>query len=423
MISEHQKSENGITVYSYQNPAAHGFFLSLFARGGSLYESERESGISHFVEHVAIRNVHRLMEGELYALLDREGLEFNASTYSDMLQFYISGAREKLPIACKILPRLLSPLVLSSEEVELERRRIRAEIREGDDRTSLGTFTAKLLYPNHPLSRPILGTGSSIARISLRALEGWRRRLFAKESFFFFLTGNYRDADTDLLLEEACEHYREGAEPLSLSLSRPPAFGRRGGVFLKNADFTMLRFSFDLDMKKITIPEADILYDVLLAGYNSPFFIEMSENRGLFYDLNGSVERYPDLGLLYFTYEVKEKDLLAALSLTLRLLARTKEVCFSEGEMMKASYVDNAYMLYDDARELNFTMAYDAHILGLGYTSLEERIEAYRSVTPERLREVARTVFRTGNLTLTVKGNKKKIDLEAVREMLALLDK
>lgn len=422
MITEYQKSKNGITVYSYQNTSSHGFFLSLFVRGGSLYETERESGISHFVEHVAIRNVNRLMDGALYALLDREGLEFNASTYSDMIQFYICGAREKLPIACRILPRLLCPLVLSADEVELERRRIRAEIREGDDKSSLGSFTARLLYPGHPLSRPILGTGSSVARIGRRALEEHRRRLFSKGNFFFYLTGKYEESDIDLLLDEATSLLPTEEDAGLCFPPLPTSFGKRGGVYLKNADFTMLRFSFDLDMTRITIPEADLLYDVLLAGYNSRFFIEMSEDRGLFYDLNGSVERYPRLGLLYFTYEVKEKDLLSALSLTLRILSEIKRTCLSEETMMKASYVDNAYMLFDDARELNFTMAYDAHLLGLGYRSLEDRIEAYRRITPQRLREVAGIVFQRDNMTLTMKGNKKKIDLDAVRETLSLLD-
>ena len=88
---------------------------------------------------------------------------------------------------------------------------------------------------------------------------------------------------------------------------------------------------------------------------------------------------------------------------------------------MKAGYVDNAYMLYDDPRELNFTFAYDNHILNAGYTCLDERIERYRSITPERLREVAAEVFRAENLTLTVKGNKKKIDTSALTKLICRL--
>lgn len=440
-MQEREQIKNGIPVYSYRNPALHGFYLSLYVRAGSLYECEENSGISHFTEHLLIRNVNRLMGGGLYALLDREGLEFNASTYSDMIQFYITGASEKFEVACRVFPKLLAPLVLSREEIELERRRVRAEIREGDDKTSLGTFSAKILYPAHPLSLPIVGTGSSVSRLSGKRLEAFRRRIVSRGNFFFFLTGNYEEEKIALLLDTAQEILNADdtapREPASLSgavsfapslpaangtVALPTGFGRRGSVYVKNADFTMLRFCFDLDMTKVSLPEVDLLYDVLFAGYNSRFFIEMSENRGLFYDINGSVERYPNLGLLYFTYEVKEKDLEESVKISLRILSQMKQDLLAEEEMMKASYVDNAGLLFDDAREFNFTMAYDAHILGLGYRSLAERTAAYRDVTPARLRDVARAVFRPENLTLTMKGNKKRIDKEKLRAMFSVLD-
>ena len=91
-------------------------------------------------------------------------------------------------------------------------------------------------------------------------------------------------------------------------------------------------------------------------------------------------------------------------------------------DLIKAPYVDNACLLYDDARELNFTFAYDAHILGLPYRSLEDRREAYRKITGERMREVARAVFSRENLVLTVKGDKKKLNAEALSSLLRKID-
>ena len=88
---------------------------------------------------------------------------------------------------------------------------------------------------------------------------------------------------------------------------------------------------------------------------------------------------------------------------------------------MKAGYVDNAYLLYDDSRELNFTFAYDNHIMNLGYENIEARRDAYTSVTPKRVREVARELFRPENLTLTLKGNKKKIDINKLEEIIKTL--
>ena len=54
------KTKNGINVYAYKNPDLHSFHLSLFLRAGAMFESAAESGITHFLEHVSIRNVNKV---------------------------------------------------------------------------------------------------------------------------------------------------------------------------------------------------------------------------------------------------------------------------------------------------------------------------------------------------------------------------
>ena len=85
--------------------------------------------------------------------------------------------------------------------------------------------------------------------------------------------------------------------------------------------------------------------------------------------------------------------------------------------MMKVGYIENGRLLYDSPRDLNFTFAYDNHVMSAGYDSIDTRAALYAAVTPERLREVADIIFRPENLTLTVKGNKKKIDTDTLRRL------
>ena len=410
--------KNGISLYSYKNPALHSFYISLFLCAGSMYESDDESGITHFLEHVAIRNVNAVMGGGLYPLLDKYGIEFNAATYSEMVQFYVSGATKNFAVGAEILSQLMKPIVLSVSEISTERDRIKAEIRENDDRSSLATFTAGIVHKDTTLARPITGSIGSVSRISRSRLEEYRRRVFTKENLFIYVTGAFEDDDLDTLAEafESCElssgEVHENLAPVCAGF-----FQRDGSVQLKSGDYTMVRFSFDMDMSRISVAESDLLYDVLLGGYNSRFFIELSERRGIFYDLSGATERYKNIGTLSFYYEVRPDAVTEAVALTLGLLQQLRETTLSEEECMKAGYVENSSMLYDDPRELNFTFAYDNHVLSAGYESLEERAEMYGRVTPERLSEVFRFVFRRENLTLTVKGNKKRINLDALERL------
>ena len=412
-------AKNGIPVYSYTNKSNHGFFISMFLKAGCMYESECENGITHFLEHVSIRNVNKLMDGRLYRELDRLGMEFNASTYSEMVQFYISGADKNFRSAAEMISRLLSPIVLDRVEIDAERSRVKAEIREVDDKSTLAFIAGESVWRDTPLAGAITGTLGSVSKISAKKLEDYRKRVFNRENVFFYVTGNVDDDGIDYLCELVGGYSVDGYEVHDNVAIVPREFGkRRKTVGHKNADFTKIRYSFDVDMSRVSCAELDLLYDTVLGGYSSDFFIELSEKRGLFYDLGGSVERYRNVGVFSFSYELKESKLTEAVRMTSELLRSYTEKTVEPERSMRACYVDNADMLLDEPRELCFTFAYDNHVLGLGYGSIEDRKRAYASITPQRLRDVAKEVFRPENLTVTLKANKKKINLSELENII-----
>lgn len=416
-------TRNGVSVCVYSNEALHSFHLSLFIRSGSMHETEDESGISHFFEHAAIRNVNRIMDGRLYSLLDERGVEFNASTYSEMTHFFVGGATKNFGFARDVLLKVFSPIILDKAEIEAERARIKAEIRESDERTSLTAFTNGVVHQGTSLARSIAGSLGSVGAISKRRLEEYRKRALVAENIFFYVTGNVSDTDLDSLVSAIEELRLERGACSSNAAPVSRNFGKREqSVHIKNADFTMVRFTFDLDMTSLTLAETDIVYDALLSGYSSEIFTELSERRGLFYDVSGSLERYSNIGTLSFSFEVRSSLLYESVQSAVDVLLSMKRKLLPEGRCMRAAYVDNAYMLYDDPRELNFTFAYDNHIMNAGYAGISQRASAYSEITPVRVRELARKIFTLKNLTFTMKGAKKRTDENRLAEILSFLD-
>ena len=421
-MEERMTAKNGIEIYSYKNPALHGFSISLFLRAGLMYEQAEEQGITHFLEHVLIRNINKQKGGKLYATLDKHGVEFNAATYSEMVQFYTHGASANFSVGADVIASFFNPIILNASEIATERKRIKAEIRESDEKNSMASFSAAQVYADTSLAGSITGTNKSVDRITLTKLEEYRKRVFIKENLFIYVTGSFDDSDLSHLCDivgsiELCEARTESDIHANIApVSR--YFGNRDAMIsIKNADYTSLRFTFDMDMASVDDNAADMLYDMLLSGYSSPFFIEMSEERGLFYDTSGAVEKFKNVGNFYFGYEVKERDVYDAAAITVDILNDYAKNLRPPSEIIKAGYVDNALLLYDDMREFNFTMAYDNHIMDAGYKTLEDRIAAYRALTPERIRDTARALFRPENLTLTIKGSKKRIDIDRLKKI------
>lgn len=412
-------AKNGIKIYSYKNPALHGFYISLFVRAGMLYEEESEKGITHFLEHAVIRNINKLYENKLYSELDKRGLEFNASTFSEMVQFYISGSNEEFGFGGEVIGRVLDSFALTAEEIDKERKRIKAEIRESDEKSSLASFSSKIVFEGTRLSGSIMGTNKTVDGITLLKLDKYRKKIFTSENVFLYLTGNFTAPDVDRLLNVIGSKNVLSAAARDNVAEVPQAFGKRElDIHIKNSDYAMARFAFDIDMSKFSVAEIDLLYDILLSGYNSRLFVELSEKRGLCYDISGGTERYKNIGTFHFSFEMKERDIYDAVKISVDILLQMKNKVLLAEECMKAGYVKNAYMLYDDARELNFTFAYDNHIMGEKYSNIEDRINRYKNITPQRIREVADAVFSLNNLTFTMKGNKKKIDKDILFEEL-----
>ena len=413
-------TKNGIKIYSYRNEHAHSFFVSMFLRAGSMFERAEDSGITHFLEHIAIRNVNALMGDKLYAILDKYGLAFNASTASEMVQFYVSGSPKNFSMGASILASVLSPIILDSGSISVERDRIKAEIRESDEKNTLAAFSGTLVFEDTSLSRSILGTNKTVSRITKARLERYRQEVMTSGNLFFYVTGNFTDEDIEALareIESKNVPFGEGRENIA---PVPKGFTKRQPeAHIKNGDFTMLRLTFDIDMAKVKIPALDIIYDMLVSGNNSRLFYELSEKRGIVYDINGFVDKYENLGILSFYYEIKEDKIYEALELTFSILTSAKSETPDEDSCMKAIYVDNAPMLLDDPCELNFTFGHGNHIVGQNFKNITDQQKAYDEITPEILRDTMKIIFAPENLTVAVKGKKRKIDKERLDKIIA----
>lgn len=418
-IEEEYLTAGGIPIYLFPSEHLHSFSLSLYVRGGALHETAKTAGISHFIEHLLFRSINRHMDGTLYKTLDRLGLSIEGVTYREFLQFTVTGAPQHFKAAARILALALAPLSLTPEELRTERSRVKAEIREEGEKSSLDFFTDRILYgEDHPLSRTITGTASGLDRMAISALKEEKENLFSRENLFFYLSGGIPEDAVDILLAETKTYSPRSAERKEARVSKPDAyFQRNATVALKGSDKTLVRLSFDIDTARATDAELTLLYDVLFGdGEECLFHQALSEKTGMIYSFRGYMDLYRNIGSIGVSYEIPPKDLIPSLRLALDAIGRAKNEASEALPFVRASYTDNAAFLFDDAQALSFNRAYERYILALPYPNVRARADAYASVTGERLSEVAKEIFRPENATLTLKS--RRADTDALRALL-----
>lgn len=416
---------NGIPVYSYLQPHLHTFTIGLYVKAGVLYEMPGQTGITHFLEHVLFRNLGGMPQRQLYEALEGMGASFDASTYKEFLEFTISATSRHFDGCADIIARLLAPLAVSPGDVALERKRVQNEIREDDPLHSFDHFAKCRVWGDTPLSRPISGTVTGVARIGLAHLAAVKEEAFQAQNLCFYVTGSFTEENIRHLVEQAGS-YRVvlGEERRCNGVPVPPGFmDRECAIALQDSrDMPSVYYSFDVDYSRYSMAEMYLLDDILFRGMLSRFSMALSEDTGLVYSHEAYLDQYRNIGTFYVKFNVMMSKLEEALMRATAVFRSMKQsIPAEELALHMPKYSDNYDYTMDDTDDLNWNMAFHNFILDDKLDNIEHIRSLYRAVTPARLMEIAAEIFRPENLVVAIRARKTKVKMERIKEILLAL--
>jgi len=411
-------ASNGVRIYSYPNNSLHSFCISAYIKCGCIYESEEDNGISHMFEHMVFRSINRSYDGNLYQILDKYGLTFNASTYREFVHFYINGATHNFDLAAEIIAKILQPIIIDNLDFNIEKKRIKAEIHEEDYRTSLECFSNNVVWEGTPQVRSICGQCSNIDKISFKKLIEFQKNVVNSDNLFFYVTGNVSEEETLNLMRKIEKFPVNKGIVYNNVVSIPNNFGNRiGDIYLKNCSYSMVRISFDINTSRYSDAAMELFFDILFSGDSCIMFQSLSEKSGLIYGYDARFAKYNNIGNIYFSYEVKTNKVEQTIQVVVDCLKQLKSGIGDKLDYVKAPYIDNAMILFDNPEEFNWNRAYENHILNCEYTDIESRIKAFSDVKNTDIELIANEVLQPKNLVVAMKSNKKKIDLDKIRSI------
>ncbi len=417
-------TNNKINIYKYPGDHVHSFSLSMYVKAGSMYEKTEDNGISHFIEHIVIRNINHLMEGQLYRYLDRYGLMFNACTYKEFVQFEITGAAKNFRKAADVFVKLFEEISLPAAEIDIERNRIKAEIREDDDKDKLTYFANQTVWKGTSLAQTITGNSTGLNRMGKNVLKEAHRKMMVPDNLFIYVTGRAGEEEI-AYLTESLEQYElvPGGLDRNNMAAIPEGFADRNcTVVTKQHKDSVIRFSFDLENKGYPQAAYMLLYDILFDCENSKLHQALSEEAGFIYSFDSVMEEYSNIGVLCFQYEVQQAQLLDSVEIVVMLLKELKKGITDELDYVRPTYTDNSELILDDPSDFNWMLAYEAHILGKAPADIELRKAGYEKITPEQLTMLARNIFCSSNLVVALKGKKSIKTERKIKEIIAALD-
>ena len=109
---------NGQTVVVEQvknNPIV---IIDTWVKTGSINESDKNTGVSHFLEHLLFKGSENLKTGEFDKVLESKGGQVNAATSKDFTHYYVEIPSKYFDTALELHSQMLLKPTIPVDELE-----------------------------------------------------------------------------------------------------------------------------------------------------------------------------------------------------------------------------------------------------------------------------------------------------------------
>ena len=413
---------NGIRLVDHCSCRSHSFCIGVYLPAGSMYEDEKQNGITHLFEHCVFRNIKGNYSENFYDLLSGHGLYFNACTYREFIQFEISGIPSGIDFAAEILAGIFQPLHLGQEDYLTELGRIKAEIREEDERHTVKALLINHVWKGTALANPITGRCGVLNRISRKQLEEYRKTIFFPGNVLVCLTGNIPQKQVQTIAAFLSGITLHDPQPHRLNIAPVPAdFGKRvADVHVANGSFCEVALGFDIDNAKCPVGIRDLLHVTLFSGDNALFFRRLSEDKPLIYSYDARMEQYRNISSMQVSFEIDPGEIINALR-EIRVIL--KDICRGQFsfEVNLQKQLTQWQIQQDYVCEHNWAIAYDNYLLGGDPVYPDKPLMGrYEGIRKDDMVRCAADIFKKSNMTLAIRGPKHKIPRNQILEELGL---
>jgi len=267
---------------------------------GSRYETLRQSGLSHFLEHMFFKGTEKRPDKrEIAESLDAVGAEFNAFTGEEVTAYYVKVAKEHLELGADVVSDILLRSIFPADEMEKEKGVIVEEIRMYTDNpmAHVQHLWNEAQFGGHPLGRRIDGSEKTVRAFKRQDLVRYVANHYHTRNAVVAVAGNFDEKKVGRMLDKLFadlvrgEETRPKAAPVKMPRQRFVAEQRR------ELDQTHMMVGVPgVDSRNKKRYAADLLSLILGGGMSSRLFMKVREEHGLAYSVKTASENYTDTG-------------------------------------------------------------------------------------------------------------------------------
>jgi predicted Zn-dependent peptidase len=397
----------GLTLIQVAQPHLHSVSISAFVSAGSRFESPKDNGLVHFLEHMVFRGTRSFPTSfDLNLAVERIGGNLNAATTPDSTEYTMSVPSENVERGINLIAELLTRPRFNS--IEVERKIILEEIREDLDQNGnpvdIDFLSRRRLWPDHPLGQCITGPVENAMRFDIGDLGRCFEKHYVSGNTVVCISGAI---DPDRIGETVERAFHELYQGSRLGAPPTPRLSTHSSTLHVNKPGSQTQLRVAFHAPGATAPDStasDVMLRMIDDGMSTPLHHRIFETRGLAYDVCASCEQYLDVGAINFDAASSHENVADILTEVLQIVSDLRDRPIVQADLDKAREraVWDLKDFQDSPSAMNGWYG-ELELLGKIET-IEEQAEKISAITLEDIAAVARRIFIGSGLHVTTVG-------------------
>jgi predicted Zn-dependent peptidase len=381
---------------------------------GSRHETEAESGIAHFIEHMLFKGTATRSARQIAQEIDSIGGQLDAFTSKEYAGYYIKVLDEHLPVALDLLGDMLQRPAFAPDDITREQGVILEEIKMVEDAPDdlVHEVFAQQCWPTHPLGRPILGTADTVSSFERQALGEYFKRTYVAPNLLIAAAGNLEHGRLRDLISSSFSELPLGP---AANGTVPPSMA--GGIAYRQKDIEQSHLCVGVSAYHQTHVDRHALHvlNTILGGsMSSRLFQHIREDRGLAYAVFSSLAMYTDTGMLTIYAGCANERVPEVVDLSLQELRQLRDELVPDQELRRAKdHLKGSLMLNLESTSSRMTHLARQYMAFGRYYTLDELLAAIEAVDTDDVRRVAADVFGETGMAASIVGPADTSPVEA----------
>ena len=402
---------NGLRVLTIPMPSFESATVMVMVGAGSRYETRLNSGISHFLEHMAFKGTEKRPSAMIISsLIDGMGGEFNASTGKEVTAFYIKSEASRVELSLDVLSDMLKNSKLDPVEIQKEKGVIIEEINMYEDSPirDIGDVYERLVYGDTPLGWNIAGGKDIVRQITREDFISYMKSLYSPHNMTVVFAGGI---DNKKALELVEKYLGNMTRFDTLTFNKYEGKQEKPRLFLKSKKTEQAHVAIGFKTVKNDHPDKyplEVLAAILGGGMSSRLFHEVREKRGLGYYISTNAESYQDAGSIVTTAGVDPKKVKEAIKIVLEEHKKIKDkgLRIKNVELKKAKEYLKGHMVLglENSRSVAYFYA-SQELLEEKIDNPDQIMKKLDAVTIGQIENVAKKYLAEKGLNLALIGN------------------